>query len=371
LLKVAFVALAPFISGSERCLQVILDNCKHNDVDPILISPANSPMHEWASLHSIKSYKIDLQVFNSRRPWRWLIAQFKVFYILAVRRIQIAHSNQIWSYRVITIPTSLLGIKRICHMRDPLHKGSIWWLNSTVDATICISDHIKRQYDEQFSSRQSHLVKTIIDPVTFHPPMSSTELIAAKETAKQKLGLDRNTFIFGFIGQIAPVKGLVELLNCLSKLEHKNWLLVVAGKDPSESQAYLKQCIELAKQLDITDRVKFIGFVENSKNFYLAVDLIAMFSLQEPLGLIPLEAAVNYTPTIANKVGGLPETIQDGKTGWLVDINDHKNTQKTINLILSTNLTDVGLQARKWVELVAEPSNYSKTLVDLYHEILR
>jgi glycosyltransferase involved in cell wall biosynthesis len=371
LLKVAFIALAPFISGSERCLQVILDNCKHNNVDPILISPAHSPMHEWALSHSIKSYKVDLQTFNSRRPWRWLIAQFKLFYILAINRIQIAHSNQIWSYRAITIPTSLLGIKRICHMRDPLHEGSKWWLNAPVDTTICISEHIKRQYDEHFSSYQSHLVKTIIDPVTFHPPMSLTELITAKKAAKQKLELDSDAFVFGFIGQIAAVKGLLELLHCLSKLEQVNWLLVVAGKDPSESQYYLKQCIALAKKLNISENIKFIGFVENSKDFYLAVDLIAMFSLQEPLGLIPLEAAVNYTPTIANKVGGLPETIQDGKTGWLVDIGDYKNTQKTINLILSMDLLDVGLQARKWVEVVAQPNNYTKSLADLYHEILR
>jgi glycosyltransferase involved in cell wall biosynthesis len=371
LLKVAFVALAPFISGSERCLQVILDNCKHNDVDPILISPADSPMHEWALQHHIKSYKIDLQVFNSRRPWRWLVAQLQLVYILAIKRIQIAHSNQIWSYPAISMPTSLLGIKRVCHMRDPLHQGSLWWLNSTVDTTICISEHIKRQYDEQFSIHQSRLVKTIIDPVTFHPAMSLIELIDAKKTAKQKLKLNSENFVFGFIGQIAAVKGLKELLHCLSKLENKNWRLVVAGKDPSESQHYLKQCIELATQLNIIDKINFIGFVESSRDFYLAVDLITMFSLQEPLGLIPLEAAVNYTPTIANKVGGLPETIQDGKTGWLVDINDDENTLNTINLILSMDLLDVGIQSRKWVEMTAEPHKYSKTLTTLYHSILK
>jgi glycosyltransferase involved in cell wall biosynthesis len=371
LLKVAYVAVAPFISGSERCLQVILNNCKYNDVEPILISPADSPMHEWAKQNHIKSYKIELKTFNSRRPWLWLAAQLKLIYILAIKRIQIVHSNQIWSYPAISIPTSLLGIKRVCHMRDPLHEGSIWWLNSTVDTTICISEHIKRQYDEQFSTHQSRSVKTIIDPVTFHPPMPLTELIDAKSAAKQKLELDSNKFIFGFIGQIAAVKGLIELLYCLSKLENKNWLLVVAGKDPSESQHYLKQCIEIGKQLNIIDKIKFIGFVENSKDFYLAVDLITMFSLQEPLGLIPLEAAVYYTPTIANKVGGLPETIQDGKTGWLVDINDDENTQNTINLILSVDLLDVGMQARKWVEITAEPHKYSKTLANLYHSILK
>jgi glycosyltransferase involved in cell wall biosynthesis len=198
-----------------------------------------------------------------------------------------------------------------------------------------------------------------------------TELIDAKSAAKQKLELDSNKFIFGFIGQIAAVKGLKELLYCLSKLENKSWLLVVAGKDPSESQHYLNQCIALAKDLNIIDKIKFIGFVESSRDFYLAVDLVTMFSLQEPLGLIPLEAAVNYTPTIANKVGGLPETIQDDKTGWLVDINHEENTQNTINLILSLDLLSVGIQARKWVEMTAEPHKYSQTLTNLYHSILK
>ena len=82
------------------------------------------------------------------------------------------------------------------------------------------------------------------------------------------------------------------------------------------------------------DKVKFCGFLDNTQTFYHACDLITMFSIEEPLGLIPLEAAVNYTPTIANAVGGLPETIQDGKTGWLVNIHDANKVQKVLSIAI-------------------------------------
>ncbi len=365
MINVAFFAMAPFISGSERCLQLILINCKHQNINPILITPKESPMIEWANSNNIKSYSCSLEVLEKSKPWVWLIAQIKLFFILYFNKIHIIHSNQIWSYPASVIPSKLLKIKRVCHFRDPINSGSSWWLREQLSASIFISKHIQKEYNDIFPEKHSLKIYQVIDPVQFQPTMSIEKRESKQKFAKEQLSISKE-FTFGFIGQIAPVKGLLELIEMLSKLNNKSWQLIIAGKDPSSDQSYIKQCKKLIRQCNLENNIKFIGFIDDISLFYAASDLVCMFSREEPLGLIPLEAAVCYTPTIASNVGGLPETIEHGKTGWLVDIKNQNETLDTLNKIIKSDLTIIGTQARTRVEQLSHPSVHCKKLKDIF-----
>lgn len=365
-MNVAYVAMAPFISGSERCLQLILTHCHESDIQPILIAPQKSPMHAWAEQQGIQHFSCELVVFDKKRPWRWLFNQFKMLRILQKNNIEVVHSNQIWSYRAMVWPSSLLNIKRVCHFRDPVHEGSKWWLNKPLDTAICISDYIAEQYTSTIDATLATKVETIIDPVIFHSALSLNERAAVKQAAKQKLATKPERFIFGFIGQVAPIKGVLELIALLAHMKTHQWQLIIAGKDPSYSQAYMQKCQVKVVELGLEDNINFIGFIDNTRDFYLAVDTVVMLSKEEPLGLIPLEAAVHYTPTIASKVGGLPETIIDGKTGWLVDLGTPDNIIEKLNNVIDEDLVSVGQAAREWVESVSLPSVHCAKLKKIY-----
>jgi glycosyltransferase involved in cell wall biosynthesis len=370
LIKVAYVALAPFISGSERCLQLILENTEHAGIDPILITPVNSPLESWATKKKIKHLSVDLRAIHKREPWNWLYNQIKIFWLLYKNKVRVVHSNQLWSFKVLDLATKILKIKRVCHFRDPINSGSKWWLPNSIDVAIFISKHIENEFKNHFSQNHAKSTITLIDPVYFNPRIDINDLADKKNQAKEVLNISITKFTFGFIGQIAPIKGVIELINILSKLESKNWQLLIAGKDPSENQEYLKQCKKLIQNLGLDDKVKFCGFLDNTQTFYRACDLITMFSIEEPLGLIPLEAAVNYTPAIANAVGGLPETINDQETGWLVDINNEKEVKRVLESAMKTNLNEVGNNARLFVEKLCIPSTYCKKLAEIYNEVL-
>ncbi|GAW95538.1 MULTISPECIES: glycosyltransferase family 4 protein [Colwellia] len=366
MINVAYVAVAPFISGSERCLQLILTHCQTVDISPILITPHSSPMKQWAKDNNIIHYSCDLSPFSIKSSLRWLLTQFKFYKILKKNKINVIHSNQIWSYQVIAPIAQLLKIKRVCHFRDPINSGSKWWLKEPLTVAICISKHIRAEYEAIFSKGHAKKVTTLIDPVSFHPPLLAAERKAYKIIAKQKMNIDEKLFTFAFIGQIAPIKGLLELIVFLAKLPNKDWQLIVAGKDPSIEQTYINLCTDKVAELKLEKHVKFIGFVDDTRDFYHAVDIITMFSIEEPLGLIPLEAAVHYTPTIATNVGGLPETIIDGKTGWLVDVNNEADVIEKLTSAMSANLFDYGTAARTWVESVSLPEVHCQALKKLY-----
>ena len=93
-------------------------------------------------------------------------------------------------------------------------------------------------------------------------------------------------------------------------------------------------------------------------------------SLEEPLGRIPLEAGSFGKPSIAFSVGGLPETIQHGETGILVEVGNQSALSQALRYILSNPNNSMGLQARKRVEKDFCPSRYVRELHGIYRQLM-
>lgn len=79
---------------------------------------------------------------------------------------------------------------------------------------------------------------------------------------------------------------------------------------------------ELAASLNLEQALTLTGFRKDVGAFYQIADLFVMSSIQEGLGTAVLDALATCTPVVAAKSGGIPEIIQDGKTGRLVDAAD-------------------------------------------------
>ncbi|PZX59763.1 glycosyltransferase involved in cell wall biosynthesis [Algoriphagus ratkowskyi] len=112
---------------------------------------------------------------------------------------------------------------------------------------------------------------------------------------------------FGYLGTLSSVKGLEWLIEEFLKLDF-DASLSIAGKGEKMYEDKLK---ELAK----SSTIDFVGYV-NSTEFLADIDVLIVPSLwEEPLGMVAIEALANHVPVIANKRGGLQETVQDGING--------------------------------------------------------
>jgi glycosyltransferase involved in cell wall biosynthesis len=201
-------------------------------------------------------------------------------------------------------------------------------------------------------------------------PGSSAERAALRAQARHALGADSGAVIFGFIGQVVPVKGLHVLLDALSGLAgRRDWQLLVAGRDPSPGAPHEALCLERARHLGIAERVRFLGFLNDADAFYHAVDLAVVPSLAEPLGRVPLEAAAFARPSLAFAVGGLPDTIRHGETGWLIP-PEAAALREALLAFLDDPHPRTGEAARAWVEQVADPHRYAARLAGLYRRLL-
>ena len=97
------------------------------------------------------------------------------------------------------------------------------------------------------------------------------------------------------------------------------------------------------------ERIRWLGPVETHTDFFAGLDLFTMPSRAEGLGSSALLAMAHAVPVVATRVGGLPEVVEDGRTGWLVPAESPSALAEAIvaAALDRPHLRALGLQARE------------------------
>jgi glycosyltransferase involved in cell wall biosynthesis len=122
--------------------------------------------------------------------------------------------------------------------------------------------------------------------------------------------------VLGFLGRLAPEKGLVDLLNAMSILRKKGCPCSLRIAGSGDDQARIES---LARQLGIERFVEFDGWVENIGKWFESIDLAVAPSKAESFGIVVLESAAFGCPMISTRVSGPESQIHHDEDGWLVE----------------------------------------------------
>tara|TARA_R110001592_G_scaffold195573_1_gene443241 strand:- start:2690 stop:3886 length:1197 start_codon:yes stop_codon:yes gene_type:complete len=136
------------------------------------------------------------------------------------------------------------------------------------------------------------------------------------EKVRDSLGIPRDAFVVGTVSRLDPVKNQGMMLRAFEQFSEKqpdSYLLLV-GDGPDKDKL-----VSLASEYGISKRVIFTGFINNPVHYLATMDVFLLSSHTEGTSMTLLEAMSLEIPTVATKVGGNPEIIQDNVTGILVE----------------------------------------------------
>jgi L-malate glycosyltransferase len=165
------------------------------------------------------------------------------------------------------------------------------------------------------------------------------------------------------VSNFRPVKRVQDVVKTFAKIaEAMPAKLLLVGDGPEVTVV-----CKLVKKLGLTDSVLFLGKQDNLEELYSMSDLMLLLSEKESFGLVVLEAMACGVPCIGTNVGGLPEVISDGKTGYICDLGDiDEIADKAITILMDKSLQKfLSEQALNMVR----NKFHAKTIVEEYEKL--
>jgi starch synthase len=186
------------------------------------------------------------------------------------------------------------------------------------DAVIAVSQGMRQDVLAAYpkvNPDRIHVIHNGVDPEVYRPLRSEATLV--------ELGIDPDRPYAFFNGRITRQKGLHLLLEAALKIDPSYQLVIVASSpDTPEIGAEVAALVERvrAERGNLVWIGRFLP-LEELINLHSSAAVFVCPSIYEPFGLVNLEAMACETAVVASRVGGVPEIVVDGETGYLVDFD--------------------------------------------------
>lgn len=283
---------------------------------------------------SIENLQRDMSIMKELKSF------LEIFKILRVEKPDIIHLHSPKAAGIGALASRLLKIPKIIHTvhgwtfnedRSFYQKALIFIFSYIT--TLLATDIINISVKEANQTKEFPGIKNKVHyiPNGIREP-SVLRANQARSFIEQKTGSLHGKKVVGMINELHKNKGLFYTLNAFRNILKKrsDIALVIIG-DGEE----IKNLEKYIKENDMVDSVFLLGFIENASQYIKAFDIFLMSSIKEGLPYNLLEAAYVGIPTIATTVGGIPEIIDDMKTGILIQPKKSNEIEYAIEFILN------------------------------------
>lgn len=315
-----------------------------------------------------------------------LVPLLKTVWLVRERNIDIIHTHSVRSNLIGRLAAFFTAKKCVTHLHSPIlrdfadsRRGKI---NEIIDS---ITRPIAFRYIAVSHSLRKEMIKKGMPPskiCTLHNALDFKSLEASiagnnrNPGVRGEFGIPPDAILLVLVALLRPRKG-VEVIIKAMKLILQNisdvFLLIVGNDDISEDPGYGKKLRKLASEDGIQPNVIFTGFRDDVPAILSQCNLMVLPSLfGEGLPIVILEAMAAGVPVAASKVEGVPEIIEDGVTGFLVNPGDVEQLAGKIVEILGDSglIKKVKTEARKKIAYEMDIYNYTRKIEDIYFEAI-
>jgi glycosyltransferase involved in cell wall biosynthesis len=250
-----------------------------------------------------------------------LVASNPVAAALAVRGSKVAHSHEGRSIYSGLLANWLFGIPYVITRRI-VAAQSASFLRTLAYRRAARVAAVSRAAGEKLLERMPGLEYVVVpDAIAgFEHKPSSTAAIRAARPGKT---------LIGHVGALDHSKGqstIIEVAHRVAKT-HPDWHFIFCGDGRDEAR--------FRAEIGDLDNVELVGWVDNVGDYLAAFDLFVFPSLHEALGSTLLDAMQFGLPVVATAVGGIPDVVEDGVHGRLVEPENAGQLQAAIEAVLA------------------------------------
>ena len=245
----------------------------------------------------------------------------------------------------------------------------------SADGIIAISDYVKSvitsHYSEAVSEKAIQVIHRGVDLDVFDPAkVSQHRIVRLSET----LNLPDDGPVVMLPARATEWKGHAPLIEAVARLEAKDVTLLLLGAGDGHSR-FIERLRALAIKTGLDGRLRIASGTDDMPAALMLADVVAMPStIPEPFGRVALEAQAMGRPVVAFKHGGAIESIQEGKTGWLVEPNNVEDLARCLQLALKLGprqRTIWAKRARAHVEFVFSTQQMCEKTLEIYADFLQ
>lgn len=320
--RILYVITKANWGGAQRYVYDLAVAAKEAGHLVLVVSGNEGPLTErlkeaGVDTRTITSLKRDISIVDEFHSFKTLLGIVKEF------RPDAIHGNSSKAGALSALAGRLCGVDTIVFTAHgwAFNEGRPLWQKAVIGLlhyatvllahkTICVSRAIRQDAAWMpFIKKRLYVIHNGVTPLH----------LLSKAEARMALAPDlertySNALWIGSIAELHPTKGLDTLVEAFAAIAHELPVVLVLIGDGSE-WAKLQKLVQI---YDLPDRVVLTGFVKDASTYLSALDVFVLPSRSEALGYALLEAGLASLPSIGTRVGGIPEILEDSKTGLLV-----------------------------------------------------
>lgn len=270
-----------------------------------------SPLEQHLKAQNLSTFSIQKKPFDflkvrsfikSHNIQYFLVQLLKDLKLLSVASIGVA------DIKMIAIAHMFIGVNK----KDFIHS----WVYGKLQTLICLTQNHKENLLEFLPLKESQIevLPNFVDCEKFNPRNRSEEI-------RTSLGAVPGVPLMGIASRLDPQKGQGVALEAMKILKQKNvpLRLVIVGENTKNETNYLEVLKTKTSEWGLEDRVHFTGYRADMDKLVASLDVLIMPSDRETFGRVLIEAMASRIPVIATNAGGVPNIIDDGINGLLVE----------------------------------------------------
>jgi glycosyltransferase involved in cell wall biosynthesis len=290
---------------------------------------------------------------------------------LRALNVDIVHFADVFAGSRCSVAALLAHTRTVCHVR--LSHPMLDWRDRIsllpVGHYVFVSEEARRTFALHLDKRQT---RVIYDAVEIPPPDDSKENAAVR----REFGIPDGSHLVGSVVRVAPQKDFETLAAGAAKVLERypdTRFLIVGDHSSDESlRIHLERVTQRLHELGIADSFVFTGYRTDVPRLIGAMDICVLCTHREGFPLSILEFMAKRKPVVATAVGGVPEIIKHGETGYL---HRHLDSDELANAIISLieSPQEAARIATTGYELVRRDysrDKYAATMSGMYFDLL-